>query len=46
VTDRLWLAYGLLALMLLIGAGLLLRLSRRRRKDRGTSSRIDVGVRD
>jgi hypothetical protein len=42
MTDRLLLAYGLIAVILLVGAGLLLAFARRRRNARRTSSRIDV----
>jgi hypothetical protein len=44
MTDRLTLAYTLIALMLLIGAGVLLMFTVRLRKGKRISSRINVAV--
>jgi hypothetical protein len=46
MTDRITLAYALIALMLLIGAGILLRFTARRRRGKRTSSRINVSVQE
>jgi MFS-type transporter involved in bile tolerance (Atg22 family) len=44
MTERLLLAYGLIALMILMGSGLLIMLKLRRRRKRNSSGRIHLRV--